>query len=56
MVELYVEDLKKSIKELELDKELEKYVFIQVLGLSWGFCCCHYQDAVATLSFLVSMT
>lgn len=26
MVELYVQDLKKSIKELELDKELEKYV------------------------------
>jgi len=26
MVELYVDDLKKSIKELELDKELERYV------------------------------
>ena len=26
MVELYVENLKKSIEELELDKELEKYV------------------------------
>jgi len=26
MVELYVEGLKKSIEELELDKELEKYV------------------------------
>lgn len=26
MVELYVEDLKKSIKDLELDKELEKYI------------------------------
>lgn len=65
MVELYVEDLKKSIEELELDKELEKYVnhhlgktleaFGTILSRKTRYCCCHFRDARATSSSLASM-